>query len=87
LLRVKDVHLTEPAEVLEDSGYPVSGVPPFNKNMRILLDPRVQQNPKSTGGGGNPDKLIELETIDVIRSPRADTGRFQCLDVGSRSLA
>src|SRR5437667_6755236 len=30
LLEVKDVRLAQPDEVLEHSGYPVGGVPPFN---------------------------------------------------------
>jgi len=66
LLKVKDVRLAQPGEVLEHSGYPVGGVPPFNKINRILLDPTVQRNAKSIAGGGDPDKLVELETRDII---------------------
>jgi Cys-tRNA(Pro)/Cys-tRNA(Cys) deacylase len=66
LLKLKDVRLAQPDEVLEQSGYPVGGVPPFNKITRILLDPTVQRNARSIAGGGDPDKLIELETQDII---------------------
>ena len=66
LLRIKDVRLAQPGEVLEYSGYPVGGVPPFNRITRILLDPSVQRNTKSIAGGGDPDKLVELETKDII---------------------
>jgi Cys-tRNA(Pro)/Cys-tRNA(Cys) deacylase len=66
LLKVKDVRLAQPDEVLEHSGYPVGGVPPFNKIARILLDPTVQRNTRSIAGGGDPDKLVELETKDII---------------------
>jgi Cys-tRNA(Pro)/Cys-tRNA(Cys) deacylase len=66
LLKVKDVRLANPGEVLEHSGYPVGGVPPFNKITRILLDPTVQRNAKSIAGGGDPDKLVELETRDIL---------------------
>jgi prolyl-tRNA editing enzyme YbaK/EbsC (Cys-tRNA(Pro) deacylase) len=66
LLRVKDVRLAQPDEVLEYSGYPVGGVPPFNKIDRILLDPTVQRNERSIAGGGDPDKLVELETRDIL---------------------
>ena len=66
LLKIKDVRLAQPGEVLEYSGYPVGGVPPFNRINRILLDPSVQRNTKSIAGGGDPDKLIELETKDII---------------------
>ena len=66
LLKVKDVRLAQPDEVLEHSGYPVGGVPPFNKIKRILLDPTVQRNARSIAGGGEPDKLVELETKDIL---------------------
>ena len=66
LLKVKDVRLAQPNEVLEHSGYPVGGVPPFNKISRILLDPSVQRNARSIAGGGDPDKLVELETQDIL---------------------
>jgi len=66
LLKVKDVRLAQPDEVLEHSGYPVGGVPPFNNISRILLDPTVQRNARSIAGGGDPDKLVELETRDIL---------------------
>jgi prolyl-tRNA editing enzyme YbaK/EbsC (Cys-tRNA(Pro) deacylase) len=66
LLKVRDVRLAQPDEVLEHSGYPVGGVPPFNKISRILLDPTVQRNVRSIAGGGDPDKLVELETKDIL---------------------
>src|SRR3989442_8019276 len=66
LLKIKDVRLAQPDEVLEHSGYPVGGVPPFNKISRILLDPTVQRNARSIAGGGDPDKLVELETRDIL---------------------
>jgi prolyl-tRNA editing enzyme YbaK/EbsC (Cys-tRNA(Pro) deacylase) len=66
LLKLKDVRLAQPEEVLENSGYPVGGVPPFNKINRILLDSTVQRNARSIAGGGDPDKLVEIETRDIL---------------------
>jgi prolyl-tRNA editing enzyme YbaK/EbsC (Cys-tRNA(Pro) deacylase) len=66
LLKVKDVRLAQADEVLEHSGYPIGGVPPFNNIQRIVLDPTVLQNPRSIAGGGDPDKLVELETRDIV---------------------
>ncbi len=62
LLPVKDVRLAHPDEVLQHSGYPVGGVPPFNRINRILLDLTVKQNDRSIAGGGDPEKLVEIET-------------------------
>ena len=66
LLNLKDVRLAQPDEVLEHSGYPVGGVPPFNKIERILLDAGVRQNKKSIAGGGDVNKLVELETRQLL---------------------
>ena len=66
LLNVKDVRLAQAEEVIEHSGYPVGGVPPFNKINRVLLDPAIQLNRRSIAGGGDPDKLVELETSDLL---------------------
>ena len=66
LLKVKDVRLAQPEEVLEHSGYPVGGIPPFNRIGRIVLDPAVQRNSRSIAGGGDPNTLVELETEDIV---------------------
>ena len=66
LLNLKDVRLAEPDEVLEHSGYPVGGVPPFNKIGRVLLDRSVQQNKTIIAGGGDLNKLVELETGQLL---------------------
>ncbi len=67
LLGVRDVRLANPREVLEYSGYPVGGVPPFNNIQRVLMDHQVLQNTKSIGGGGDLNKLVELETQDMVK--------------------
>ena len=66
LLNLKDVRLAQPNEVLEHSGYPVGGVPPFNKIGRVLLDTNVQQSKTSIAGGGDLNKLVELETRQLL---------------------
>ncbi len=66
LLGIRDVRLANPSEVLEYSGYPIGGVPPFNNIQRILMDPDVLRNAKSIGGGGDPNKLVEVGTQDII---------------------
>ena len=66
LLNLKDVRLAQPDEVLEHSGYPVGGVPPFNNIGRVLLDKDVRQNKTSIAGGGDVNKLVELETRQLL---------------------
>ena len=66
LLNLKDVRLAQPNEVLEHSGYPIGGVPPFNNIGRVLLDQGVQRNKTSIAGGGDLNKLVELETRQLL---------------------
>ena len=66
LLSVKDVRLANEREVLQFSGYPVGGVPPFNKVKRALLDPQVLKNTTAIVGGGDVNKLLELRTADIV---------------------
>ena len=66
LLNLKDIRLAQPDEVLEHSGYPVGGVPPFTKIGRVLLDKEVRQREKSIAGGGDVNKLVELETRQLL---------------------
>ena len=66
LLEVKDVRLATGEEVLAYSGYPVGGVPPFNRVARALMDQHVVKNKIVIVGGGDTNKLVELRTEDII---------------------
>ena len=65
LLKVDDVRLANEKEVLEYSGYPVGGVPPFNQIRRSYLDDRVTRITNVIAGGGDVNKLVELHSKDI----------------------
>jgi len=66
LLNVRDVRLASEQEVLQHSGYPVGGVPPFNNIKRILMDQQVLRNETAIVGGGDINKLVEIRTKDMV---------------------
>lgn len=66
LLSVKDVRLANEAEVLAHSGYPVGGVPPYNLLRRTYVDSNILRNPIIIAGGGDTNKLVELQTKDLL---------------------
>jgi prolyl-tRNA editing enzyme YbaK/EbsC (Cys-tRNA(Pro) deacylase) len=66
LLNVRDVRLANAQEVLQHSGYPVGGVPPFNKIKRTLLDQQVLRHETAIVGGGDINKLVEIRTKDIV---------------------
>jgi prolyl-tRNA editing enzyme YbaK/EbsC (Cys-tRNA(Pro) deacylase) len=83
LLNVRDVRLANAQEVLQHSGYPVGGVPPFNKIKRVILDQEVLRNERAIAGGGDINKLVEIRTKDIITvlNPRvADISKSKSLN-------
>jgi len=68
LVGVKDVRLADEREVLSYSGYPVGGVPPFNLVKRAFLDQQVMRNETAIAGGGDINKLLELRTVDIVKT-------------------
>ncbi|HUK50323.1 MAG TPA: YbaK/EbsC family protein [Terriglobales bacterium] len=66
LLEVKDVRLASAEEVLNASGFPAGGVPPFNSIARTLLDPKVLTIDTCFVGGGDVDQLLEVKTRDIV---------------------
>jgi prolyl-tRNA editing enzyme YbaK/EbsC (Cys-tRNA(Pro) deacylase) len=66
LLNVKDVRLANAHEVLQHSGYPAGGVPPFNKIKRVLLDQQLLRDETAIVGGGDINKLLEIRTKDIV---------------------
>jgi len=66
ILAVRDVRLATPQEVLEHSGYPAGGVPPFSNISRILLDTQVLEKETAIVGGGDVNKLLEVRTRDIV---------------------
>jgi len=66
LLNVKDVRLATAQEVLQHSGYPPGGVPPFSKIKRVFLDEHVLRDETAIVGGGNINYLVEIRTEDIV---------------------
>jgi prolyl-tRNA editing enzyme YbaK/EbsC (Cys-tRNA(Pro) deacylase) len=66
LLAVRDVRLASPDEVLKYSGYPAGGVPPLNNIKRVLVDQQVLKMETVIVGGGDVNKLVEIQTRDIV---------------------
>lgn len=69
VLKVKDVRLANHEEVLKYSGYEVGAVPPLHyKNIeRVVLDKEVLEIKKVFAGGGDVNKLIEIDCGIIIK--------------------
>jgi len=71
LLNVRDVRLANAREVLQQSGYPPGGVPPFSKIKRVFLDEQVLRDETAIVGGGNVNNLVEVRTQDILTKMNA----------------
>ena len=82
ILSVRDVRLANTEEVLQHSGYPAGGVPPFNQIKRVFVDPQVLEKDTAIVGGGDIDKLLEVKTRDLIEVSKA-----QIIDITQNPVA
>lgn len=59
-----------PREVLQLTGYPVGGVPPFGYSARTIIDTQVMRKDVVFGGGGSPRALLGLHSAELLRATR-----------------
>ena len=65
-LGIERPRIAGPAEVLEKSGYPAGGTPPFGFEARFLIDPRVMEMETVWGGGGSDRALIRIAPAQIV---------------------
>lgn len=65
----KKVKLADAATVLELTGYPAGGVPPFGHRTRmpVLIHPRVLSLPTVYGGGGDDHTMLRVSPQEIVR--------------------
>lgn len=65
----KQVKLMSPADVLEVSGYPVGGVPPFGSRQQVttLMDEQLLLHTIVYAGGGAENTLMKVAPQDILR--------------------
>ena len=65
----KRVRMASPGEVLELTGYPAGGVPPFGlcSPLPVLMDPGVLDQESVYGGGGDDHTLVRISTAELRR--------------------
>jgi Cys-tRNA(Pro)/Cys-tRNA(Cys) deacylase len=56
-----------PEQVLERTGYPVGGVPPFGYDARFFMDPGVLEKDQVYGGGGSSRSLTRISPREILR--------------------
>lgn len=67
-LEVSAPRLATPEEILERTGYPCGGTPPFGFQARFLIDPRVMEKDVVYAGGGSEQSLVKIPTAELQRA-------------------
>ncbi len=60
--------IASPALMLERTGYPAGGTPPFGFDARFLIDRRVFEMPVVYAGGGSPYALVRVSPAEMQRA-------------------
>jgi prolyl-tRNA editing enzyme YbaK/EbsC (Cys-tRNA(Pro) deacylase) len=65
-MEVESVRTATPEEILENSGYPVGGVPSFGFEAHFLVDPKVMEKEAVYSSGGSTTSLLKVSTKDLL---------------------
>ena len=72
-----EVEVATPGQVLERTGYPVGGVPPFGFEAQFFMDPKVLEKAEVYGGGGSDRSLTRIEPKEIVRVTSAEVTRVR----------
>jgi Cys-tRNA(Pro)/Cys-tRNA(Cys) deacylase len=66
-LAIGKLSIASPAEMLEKTGYPAGGTPPFGFEAHFLVDDRVLDMPVVYAGGGSEFALVRIAPAELLR--------------------
>lgn len=72
-----EVRMARPDEVLERTGYPVGGVPPFGFDAPFLIDEQVMGMDALLGGGGSDRALVRTTPDAIVEANGAEVARLR----------
>ncbi|SNB45318.1 aminoacyl-tRNA deacylase [Geobacter sp. DSM 9736] len=67
LLGEKAPRLAKSEEILERTGYPCGGTPPFGFEATFIVDERVMEMPLVYAGGGTATSLVRVAPAEIVR--------------------
>ena len=60
--------IASPEEMMEKTGYPVGGTPPFGFAATFLVDPRVMEKEHVYAGGGSDKSLVKVSPAEMVKA-------------------
>lgn len=77
LLGAGKLTIASPEAMLEKTGYPAGGTPPFGFEATFVMDERVFEMPLVYGGGGSDRALIRITPHEMQRANGAGVARIR----------
>lgn len=74
LLGLSKLSIASPTEMLEKTGFPAGGTPPFGFAATYVMDERVFERAMVYAGGGSPQALIRITPAELQRVNDAQIG-------------
>jgi Cys-tRNA(Pro)/Cys-tRNA(Cys) deacylase len=71
------LRLATPEEILERTGYPCGGTPPFGYPATFLIDPKVVEREFVFAGGGSETSLVKIGTTELVRANQGTVLRIR----------
>ncbi len=68
------LNIASPREMLERTGYPAGGTPPFGFDAVFLIDERVLEMPVVYAGGGSEKALTRIEPQELVQVSAGQVG-------------
>jgi Cys-tRNA(Pro)/Cys-tRNA(Cys) deacylase len=67
-LGIEKLRLMTPGEMIERTGFPCGGTPPFGFDAPFLIDSRVMEMDRVYGGGGSEYSLVRVSPGEILRA-------------------
>lgn len=64
-LNIQIPRIARPKEILDMTGYPVGGVPPFGYQAKFLIDEKIMEREAVYAGGGSNKALIKISPQEI----------------------
>jgi len=69
---VKKIRMAKPDEILELTGYPLGGVPPFGFQGSFFIDKGVLEKDIVFAGGGSGNSLLKVPVEEILQTTGAE---------------
>ncbi|MFX1560544.1 MAG: aminoacyl-tRNA deacylase [Promethearchaeota archaeon] len=77
IMGVESARTATPEEILQNSGYPVGGVPSFGFEAHFLVDPKVMEREAVYSSGGSPTSLLKVSTKILLEESKGKLVRIR----------